>query len=194
MKRKYWHDTRLPAELFFEILESGKLKRLTTKGKASKGDLRKAWSKILDEFFELKNDSQLKIIIRTKKEILNQSIKIKTIENTMRVLSVVSLPRETVENIVEKLKDLHIHIDLEKPLNKEILRVLEVDLAGLKTRLEIENDKLKGLTKGAKATFEENCVNIEGALGRSISEGVSLRKYVAYEKQGIKVSKKSKKK
>lgn len=188
MKKKYWHDTRLPAELFFEILQSGKFKKLIIKGKPSKGELRKAWSKIFDEYFTIKDDTQLKEILRVKKNILKSTLKIQTIEASLKIFALGKLNKETTTNIVNKLKEIGVFIDLKKSLNEEVLRILKTHLAGLKTSLQLEEHQLKELTKGATTTFEDNCVNIEQCLGRSITENVSLRKYLAYEAQAKRIS------
>ena len=187
-KKKYWYNTKIPAYLFFEILESEKLKKLTIEGKPSKGDLRKAWSKIFDEFFTIKNDAQLKQILRRKNNIIRLNAEIKSAENALRVITMLqgvlvdSRLKESLKSLYESLKLLNIHLDIEKPINTEVLNALQISIAGLKTKLSIEEDELGDITKGAKSSFEDSCVAFETALGVTTNEIMSLRKYLSYEK------------
>ena len=93
------------------------------------------------------------------------------------------MPEEDLKETLELLKKAGINIVFENPILEEIKKALEFGLGGLKTRLAIEEDGLKELSKGAKSTFEDSCVAIEGVLNRTINESVSLRKYIALEKQ-----------
>lgn len=187
-KPKYWYNTKIPAELFFDILESGQLKDLIISGKPKVKELQKAWTKIFDEYFKIKDDGKLRIIIKTKSEILKLTLKISVIENTLKILSIGKLPKENVVKITNKLKSINVFINPEKPINKQVLQKLKTTVAGLKTRLAIEEDNIKKLGLEAKSSFEADCVNIESALGRSINESVTLKKYLEYAKAAKKIS------
>lgn len=187
-KKIYWSDTKLPAHLFFEILESENLKLLSIKGKPSKSDLSKAWSNIFDEFYSLKNDTQLKQILRRKKSIIELNANIKISENALKVITIFKdvlvddRLKNDLESLYNSLKQIGIHLDITKPINTEVLSVLQISVATYKTKLKIEQDELKSLTSGAKSSFEDSCVGIENVLDRTINEKVSLRKYVSLEK------------
>lgn len=193
-KPTYWYNCKIPAELFFDILSTENLKLLAKEGKPKKGKLRRAWAKIFDEYFTLKDDSRLRLILKVKGDILRITNKIQTIEGALKVLAllhdyvVVGEVKDALDEVCKSLSLLGIKIDTSKPINKEILNNLNVNVAAFKTKLAIEEDRLKKLTKGVKTTFEDNCVAIEGALGRSINETVSLRKYISYEKDAKKRS------
>lgn len=182
MSNKCYHDTRIPAVLFFEILESENLKRLVIKGKFKKKELRKAWERIFDEYFLIKDDQKLRLILRMKKKIISLNHKINVVQNALKAVSVAPFSDEDLLLIIEKLKGLNIHINKGNNLYDEIIGAMNTQVAAVKTQIEIEQMKLKEITKGATSTFEDNCVGIENVLGRGISEDVSLRKYLSYEK------------
>jgi len=194
-----WHNTKMPADLFFEILDSENLKLLVkdipeNKGlkKPKKKELQKAWDNIFDEFYEYSDNPKLRLILKVKKTILIKTRRLTIIKLAIENLAYASLPEENFVKIVEGLRKMRIKIDLKKPRREEILRVLKVDLAQLETDIEIEKDNLSNLTKGEKRTFEENCVSLEDA-GYQVAETVTLRKYMAYIKAAIVKSNKQKK-
>lgn len=184
----YWSDCSLPASLFFEILESDDKTKLIQKDIYSKyqklpkkQELENAWDDIFDEFFKLKNDPKMRLILKVKKSILVLYAKINTIDTVVRAVSSMIMTEEMRDGLLTKLKPLGVHF--EKGLNsrEKILKILNYHLAGFRNRIALEEDNLKQLTKGVRQTFEEKCVALE-EFGYSISEDVSLRRYLAYEK------------
>ena len=185
---KIWHDAKIPAYLFFDILQTENLKLLIRKkGKLSKNDLEKAWASIYDEYYLLKGDRKLDLIIRTKKRILELMYKVEVVKPILYSICTVPFNEEQLNELAEKLKKVGFKLDLEDPLTS-VLNILQSEIPAIETRIEIEKDNLKLLTDGEAATFEENCVAYE-SFGYKIDESCSLRRYVAYEKAAIKKSK-----
>lgn len=194
-----WHNGEIPARLFFEILETGKVGLLVKYVPGSKAHaptlnaLNSAWSKIYDEFFTLKDDRKLRLIIKTKKDILQLYRTIETIRPILWALSVTPFSEDQLKEIVEQLVLYGININLDNPISGEIHKALTLELGGIETRLKLEEDNLKNLNAGEKQTFEDNCVQFEEFEFR-VDENVSLRRYVSYEKAVIRKAKRLKNK
>ncbi len=190
-KAKYYKDLKVPAYLFFDILETGKLKLLTIKGQPKEGKLKKAFTKIFDLYYEAKNDGKLKLILKTKKNIIKLYRKIGIIEAVVLSLVQFSFPKDSIKELIEGLRKGGINIDESLDLDKELLRVLQNDLAGLKTHLALEEHNLKELSKGEKSSFEESLVALENVHNRPMDENMSLAMYLARLKSANKKVKES---
>ena len=192
-KTKYWNNLRIPAYLFFEILESSDLRLLVIKGEPNKNELEKAFEKIFDLYFEAKNDGKLRLILKTKKTIIKLYRKIGIIEAVVMSLVQFSFPKDKVKELIDNLRKGGININEDLDLDKELLRVLQNDLAGLRTHLALEEHNLKELSKGEKSSFEDSIVALEGVFNFAIDEKVSLAKYLSYQRSATKKVKASKK-
>ena len=180
-KSKYYKDLKVPASVFFEILDTNVLSLLVIKGSPTVNQLEKAFSKIFDKYFEKKNDTSLKLILKTRKNIIRLYRKIAIIESVVLSLVKFKFPEEHVEKLIAGLRKGGINIDETIDLDKELLRVLQIDLEAERTMLLLEENNLKELTKGKKSSFEDGIVSIEGVLGYSLKEDITLAKYLAYE-------------
>ena len=185
-KSKYWNNLKIPAYLFFDILESSDLKLLIIKGEPKEGKLNKAFSNIFDLYYEAKNDGKLRLILKTKKSIIKLYRKIGIIEAVVLSLVQFSFPEDKVKELIAGLRKGGININEDLDLDKELLRVLKNDLAGLKTHLALEEHNLKELSKGEKSSFEDSIVALESVFQYSIGENVSLAKYLSYQKSASK--------
>lgn len=192
---KYWHDMMIPARLFFEILEDDKVYRLIyqeydgkTLSKPKTKDLERAWAKIFDEYFRIKNDPKLKLILKTKREIIKWYRRIAIGEFVLLNVATKPLTDQMRKDVFEKLKKLQIYINPENDTLEEIKKALTITIAGFKNRMELEKDNLNNLTKGVKSSFEEDCVSMED-FGFKIDENVSLGRFLQYEKSCIKKAK-----
>ena len=188
-KPKYWQDGRIPAELFFEILSERDYQLLMIKGRISPKKLEKAWDDIFDEFFLLRDDPKLRIMMRLQESIRKIKHKIEVVNNVLKVLMILDLPKEMLIQVCDSLKKIRIVIDPETSIPKQIKNIQEFRLAHLETELKIEKDKLKGMSKDQKTTYEEGLVSIENVLGRPTGENLTLRKYCALEKSSKAKSK-----
>ena len=191
-KAKYWNNLKIPAYLFFDILETSDLKLLIIKGEPKDGKLDKAFSNIFDLYYEAKNDGKLRLILKTKKSIIRLYRKIGIIEAVVLSLVQFSFPEDKVKELIANLRKGGINIDESLDLDKELLRVLKNDLAGLKTHLALEEHNLVELSKGEKSSFEDSIVALEGVFNFAIDEKISLAKYLSYQKSAIKKAKASK--
>lgn len=188
---KVWYNGEIPARLFFEILTSNDLKLLKIdEGYTKKGQLKRNWSKIYDEYFVLKNDPKLAVIVNTQVEIAKLVRQIEVTRQTLYAICTVQMNDEQVELLAKRITEQGFYFDIDKPL-ESVLRILQEDIPSIETRIEIEKENLKDLTEGVAATFEDSCVAYEG-WGYKVDENCSLRRYVAYEKAVLKKSRKQK--
>ena len=181
-KAKYHKDLKIPARLFFEILENSDLRLLIIKGNPKEGKLEKAFSKIFDLYFSERNDGKLRLILKTKKTIIKLYRKIGIIEAVVLSLVQFSFPEDKVKELIAGLRKGGININEDLDLDKELLRVLKNDLGGLKTHLKLEEHNLKELSSGEKSSFEDSIVALEGVFTFAINEDVSLAKYLSYQR------------
>lgn len=194
---KTWFNGEIPARLFFEILESGKLAKLV---KDEPGNnypvpatsvLKRNWDKIYDEFYRLKDDRKLRLIVKTRKTILRLYRTIEVVKPVLWALANTPFNEEQLAEIVEQLKPMGVVIDLENPMSEEVLKALQRQLGGMETQMKLEEDNLANLVKGEKRSFEDNLVIFEEG-GYQPDENMSLRMYCAKEKALIRKAKRLK--
>lgn len=188
---KLWKNGKIPARLFFEILTTQNLKLLKkTKGNADIEDLRINWSLIYDEYFELKQDSKLRLIIQKQIDVAKLIRRVEITKQALYAIATTKFTDDQINEIAQKISELGFYFDIENPIDS-IHRILTEEIPSLETRIEIEKDSLKELTEGEASTFEDTCVAYEG-WGYKIDEDCSLRRYVAYEKAVLKKASKQK--
>lgn len=186
---KLWHNGEILARLFFEILATENLNLLKIdEGHAKKSDLKRAWAKIYDEYFELENDPKMNIILKTKMRILQMARSIEMVRQAVYAICTVNFDDEQISKIVDGIEKNGFEFDRKNPIDS-CLSILKEQIPSLETRIEIERDNLDSLLKGEATTFEENCVAFE-SHGFRVDENCSLRRYVAYKKSVIKKSRK----
>lgn len=180
-----WYNGKIPAYLFFEILTSQDLTLLKKdKGYAKERDLKSAWAKIYDEYFTLKGDPKMALIVKTQADIITMARTIEVVRQTVYAICTVKFDDTQLVGLIAKVRELGFDFDEKNPLDS-CLSILKEQIPSYETRIEIEKDNLEMLTKGVASTFEENCVAYEG-WGFKIDENCSLRRYVAYEKSVLK--------
>lgn len=128
-------------------------------------------------------------VLEVQKKMRLTQFKIDIIKDSLRVLITLNLPKETTQTICKSLRKLGIKIDPNKPMNEEVLNKLQIDVNNLKIQLETEAEQLKTLTSGVKSSYEDACVSIENTLERTISEDVSLAKFISLENSAKERSK-----
>ena len=182
-KRKgtFYRDLEIPAKLFFDIMDTGDVRLLIIKGDPRDKLLDKAFENIFDKYYEKKNDGTLHLILKTRKRIVILYRKIGTIEGVLLSLSTFNFPEEDIKKLVEGLKKLKVFINLENNLNSEILKALQVSLAGMKTQLALEEHNLTELTKGKKQDFIDTIVMLEQVFEYQIDDKLTLGKYLSYQ-------------
>ena len=194
-KAKNYRDSKIPAQLFFEIMESQDLKKLIYEPYGENNtvapkekQLSKDWANIFDEYFELVNDPKHRLVLKIKIKIVSLYRKISMIEIILKEIAIRPFTNEQKQNLFSQFKKLGIYIDVDKPIKEEIIRILKIDLEGFKTRFQIEKSNLDEITKGEISTFEENIVALERALGKDyLPDTITLRRYATYIKQAKKI-------
>ena len=188
---KTWHNCDIPAKLFFNILSTQNFNLLIKDisendnvKKPSKGTLNRTWDKIYDEFYLLVDSRQLRLILETKKTVLEYILKIETVKTVLFALAKYQFNEKQLEEIVQQLKEHNIFIDLKGDLTEQVSNIIKYDIAGLETALQIELDNLENLQDGEKRTFEANCVIFED-YGFKVSTDCTLKMYIEYEKAVI---------
>jgi hypothetical protein len=178
---KLWHNGEMPARLFFEILTTSNLKLLKiTDGKAKKKELKRNWTKIYDEYFVLKNDPKLALIVKTQVDIAKLVRMIEVTRQALYAIVTVQFDNNQIKILADKITEQGFYFDVENIIDS-VHNILHNEIPSIETSIEILKDNLKDLTEGVSSTFEESCVACEG-WGYKIDENCSLRRYVAYEK------------
>lgn len=183
---KFYSNLAIPARTFFEIIESGDLSHLIISGKPSSKHLSNAWTKIYDLYYEKRQDSKMSMIFEHQKKMKLIEFKINVATNCMKALVIVDFPKEQLKEVCNALKKLNISIDPDKRITEEVLNKLQIDINNMKIQYDDQQAKIKNLSKGVKSDFEDICVNIENCLERSISENISMAKFISLEKSAIK--------
>ncbi len=179
-KGSFYRGLTIPARIFFDVMEDGDVRKLIKSGKPKQKKLEEAFEHTFDKYFELKNDGTLKLILKTRKRIILLYRKIGIIEAVIVSLSSFKFPEDKVKLLVEGLKKGGINLLNEAPLDRELVRILKIDLAGFKTHLALEENNLKELTKGESDNFTDTIVFYENVLERGINEDLTLAKFLSY--------------
>lgn len=184
-----WYNGEIPARLFFEILKTENLNLLKKDKdkKVKQKQLKRNWSKIYDEYFELKDDQKMRNIIDIQKDIISLATSIELVKQALYVIVSKKIDKAQLKILSEKIKALNFPFDPEKPLDSAH-RLISEYIPALETRIELEKENLKSMTDGQASTFEDNCVAFE-SYGYSVNENCSLRRYIAYEKAVLKRAK-----
>ncbi len=185
-KAEIWSDTNIPAGLFFDILSDDQVYKLVKdiprnrkRKRPKKEYLTHTFDLIFDEYFASRNDPEMKLILKLKKSLLMQGRRMQLIRIALENLALHDMPRANIERICEGLKQVQVIIE---PGNRaDVLRALKTDLGVRETKFKLDQDALSKLTDKEKRTYEQNCVTLE-EHGYQVREGISLKKYMAYEK------------
>ena len=178
----YYNDLKIPAFLFFEIAESEDLSKLVISGNVDQELLEKAWEAIYDLYYARTDDTRMRNTMEAKKSIALLKMKIDIVYNSLHVLSLVDLTDAHVDLIITKLKSIGINLDKSDNLSSSILQTLQIDLVNLKAQLASDLDKYNAISKEVGSTFTDDLVSLENVLERTISEDVSLAKYISLKK------------
>lgn len=185
-----WDNGEIPARLFFEILKTEDLTLLKKdKNKeVSKKNLRRNWEKIYDEYFELKDDQRMHLIVQSQKDIISLAASVELVKQALYVIVSKQLDDKQIKTLSKRIRALGYPFDDSDPLSSAHQLLID-HIPSIETRIEFEKENLKSLTEGKAATFEDNCVAFE-TFGFSVDENCSLRRYIAYEKAVLKRIKK----
>lgn len=183
---EYYKNLKIPAFLFFEVADTQDLKKLVIKGKPTKNQLKKAWEKIYDAYFERLQDRKMQQALETRKSIGLLKMKIDIVENVLFGMSLSGATKEMLLEIIVSLKKIGIYLDDTKPMLEAILNALQIDLVNLKTELDVEIEKYRNMASGEKGNYVDDVVSIENVLERTIPEEISLDKYISLKKSASK--------
>jgi len=179
----------IPAKFFFQILETKNYQLL--KPKPSEKDLEAVFIGIYDEFFLKSDNFEAKRYLEVTKEIAFINYKISSLKQSLHFYFYNQTTKEMRDDFTKALFDGYgITIDPNLPFIDEVLRVLNIEIGILQNDLSFLESEFKlMISKSKKQAFdyEENVVAMEGVIGRSISDGIMLDKYIAYAKQSQKI-------
>lgn len=172
----------IPAKLFFEIVDKADYSLLGFKTDA---DNQKAFDKIYDEYFELTQSPRAKKDFEMRLQISALHHKITVLDTTLNFI--VNFPM-TVQHrleIIDLLAEIGVKIDKEKDLVEQVNAIKHRVVGSLNNKLKIQLSYFEKLQKknNTKITYEQMVANIEDVLGRNLDDLMTLRKFVAYQKQ-----------
>jgi len=186
-----WDSAEIPAKIYFKIIETNDLSLL---GGESDEQREKAWSKIVDEDFEISENSKIKQYLDRQCKTEHLKLQIQAIKDNMQVLLYTTTSESQKEELATILKELGVKIDIKKDIVEECHRVLKSDLGIMKNKLNrlIASEPKK--QESIKRTFESDLVAVENILMRPLPDNVSLiyfREAVKSAKQKSEANKKS---
>lgn len=193
-KGLFYRGLTIPARLFFSIMEDGDVSKMIKSGNPKKKKLEEAFEFTFDRYFEKRNDGTLKLILKTRKRIIMLYRKIGIFEAVVLSLDSFEFPEDKVEGLIQDLGKGRVKLDPDVTLAEGLSKVLKIDIAGLRTHLQLEEHNLKELTKGESGNFEDMIVFFENVLERGINDDMTLAKYLSYQEfVGKKISSNKKK-
>lgn len=187
-----WDSLDIPAKLFHKISETNNIHLLTTKGNPTKKQLNNAWFSIIDQVWRVRKDDRQRNIQTKRVHISLLTHKISVIRMILRVLYDLILTKKQRDGLIQNLKNLNIVIKNvpDHKFKDEIHRVLTRDLAGLRTKLNIEQDRLKDMSRpiSKKIAYERICAKLSRMLSLRLDLNMTLGEYLAYEQEAIEIS------
>ena len=186
---RFWYDLRIPAYLFFDVLDNQNVRLLIKEEYDNRSvfppkekELQKAWSKLYDDFFAEMNDPKHKLILDVRKRIILYHRKIEMAQLVLFSVASKPMSKEQRDKLLTALSAIDVHINVENDHLQEIERALKVSIGSMKNMRALELENLKNLTKGAKSSFEDDCMLIE-EHGYRPDERMSMKMYIAYRKR-----------
>lgn len=186
---KYNSISTIPAKVFFYILETKDYQLLKPKPK-EKG-LQEVFIAIYDDFFLKSDNFEAKEYLKVNKEIAFLEHKIGYLKQALHFYHYNKTTKEMRLSFIEALKEGYdIEIDIDKPFSEEVLRVLTIEVGIIQNDLTSAKITYDGMIKKSKQKafdYEEQIVNLENVIKRSIADEIMLDKYIAYEKSAQKI-------
>jgi len=186
-----WDSAEIPAKIYFKIIETNDLSLL---GGENDEQREKAWSKIVDEDFEISENSKIKQYLDRQCKTEYLRLNIQAIKDNMQVLLYTPTSESQKEELATILKELGVKIDIKKDIVEECHRVLKSDLGIMKNKLNMLIASEPKKQESIKRTFESDLVAVENILMRPLPDNVSLiyfREAVKSAKQKSEANKKS---
>lgn len=181
---KYISIDTIPAKVFFKILETKDYQQL--KPKPREKGLEKIFIGIYDEFFIKSNNHEANEYLRLTKEVAFCKAKIAYLKQALHFYFYNQTTKEMRMEFIEALKTGYdIVIDSEVKFIDEVQRVLSIEIGIIQNDLTMSESNFSQMTnksQGKAFEYEKQIVSIENVIKRSISDDITLSKYIAYEK------------
>lgn len=172
MNNHIWDSADIPAKLYFKILETDDF---TLLGGNSEEERDLAWSKIVDEDFEITKNTKVKTYLDKRCKIEALKLHIQAIKDNMYVLIYLPLTQTLKDDLISNLSELGCKWEDDKDIIDNCHRIAKSNIAILSNQVKIIEDAVSKKGTNIKTSFEADLVSIENVLMRPISENVSLR-------------------
>lgn len=177
-----WTDAKIPADVFFDILDTGDY---TLLGTAPFEELEAVFDKIFDEYVRIDNNQKVlawyKKMVKTR--LLTNQIAI--IENLLYIITFTPLNKDERLMFIDKLNDIEgvrVNFKKDKPIMDEISRVKNVVIGSLQNRLNMEKNTEKKEKEAVKYSYKQDLAGIESILGYNMPENMSLEMFLYRKK------------
>lgn len=196
----YWNNCDIPAKLFYnEVVAKSNLSVL---GNAPMPELKKAFSDIIDELFEIENNNDLREALKKREKVSYLYSVIATIEAVLHAIVYLYQTHEEREKQIALLNTIeYVKIRFktgltdENDILDEVKRVQNVVIGSLKNKIHETKGEEKESTEKTTATFERDLVSISMLMEFTLPDNISLRMFAEYKKaaqERIKAMKKHK--
>lgn len=193
----YWTDSGIPAKVFFDILFNNA--SITKLGEAPIEKLESVFSKIVDEYVLIEGSTRITDWYTKQCRIARIGALIEVTTTILYHICYTPMTRNERLKCIEDLNRIEerpeteyapakllVKFDINKPILDEVQRVQDVVLGRLRTEVRHLSSAEKKDEESAKYSFEAELVDVENALGRTIDDQVSLKKYLELKKSAIK--------
>lgn len=190
-----WNDATIPARIFFEMMHSADYSVLGSTPEENA----KAFMQIFDEYVDLDGNDRIVSLYRKKCRIVSLESRINAINMHLYAVLYTALNVDDRLKIIDSLNSIEsspgkslVKFNVDKPLTEEVSRVQQFVIGNINNELNIERLTEKKQSEAVKYSFESDLVAIEDALGRTIPDDITLKKYIAYKKSAQEKAKQRK--
>lgn len=179
-------------ESYIDEDKKGNLKQVNVT-KEIQEQLNEAWENIFNQYVELKDEREIRIIFKKRAYISKLETKLSICSNLLKCLSVQTDEKMRLKSIKE-LSAWGYPINRNKPLDEEIERVTR-NLKSLQSGINIKKSEFerdyKNELRNEKVSISKQIANIEAVLDKDFIDDrkISVERWIAYVNQAERKAK-----
>lgn len=177
-RRCYKYCNELPLKVFFNICDTGDLRKLVIKGSWLEDELYEIWEAIIQEYGKLDGNMAITTAFEKSGEIVRNMAEYVEVMGMLMYLQEIGVRME----YVERLKQLGYNVTLSSDYLESIYKSGR-KAKGTITRINILRGELEGIKEeGTRSSFDQAISNLSAALQVWVPDDITVSRYVELKK------------